>query len=290
MVTSSNWGSFCVIGPLCGEFTGHRLIPIQRTVTRSFDVFFNQRLNKRLSKQSWDWLYETPSRPLWRHCNGFVKYFSDKVANSILRCHLKQNSKCHCGDKTILLPCCLHNVVPYIDTKRCILNQAPAYPMHIKRLLADKVTMVWWHLYLYMGLLPDTQNCGLGMLREWRERFTPYRGLAIPTCITARASRTCPRSMPGSLTSDCPLKSVATIKGCDRCLTQGRTFFNEGFGVLPDTIMQTIFSAKWKYLILLLKFFSNFGVKYWWSKTNIPHLWVNIYSNRRVKWSKYSWY
>ena len=27
-------------------------------------------LNKRLSKQSWDWWFETPSCSLWRHCNG----------------------------------------------------------------------------------------------------------------------------------------------------------------------------------------------------------------------------
>ena len=27
-------------------------------------------LNKRLSKQSWGWWFGTPSRPLWRHCNG----------------------------------------------------------------------------------------------------------------------------------------------------------------------------------------------------------------------------
>ena len=26
-------------------------------------------LNKRFSKQSWGWWFETPSRPLWRHCN-----------------------------------------------------------------------------------------------------------------------------------------------------------------------------------------------------------------------------
>ena len=26
-------------------------------------------LNKRLSKQSWDWWFETPSRSLWRYCN-----------------------------------------------------------------------------------------------------------------------------------------------------------------------------------------------------------------------------
>ena len=46
-----------------GEF------PAQRPVTRSFDVFFDLRLNKRLSKQSWGWWFETLSRPLWRHCN-----------------------------------------------------------------------------------------------------------------------------------------------------------------------------------------------------------------------------
>ena len=27
-------------------------------------------LNKWLSKQSWGWWFETPSRSLWRHCNG----------------------------------------------------------------------------------------------------------------------------------------------------------------------------------------------------------------------------
>ena len=27
-------------------------------------------LNKRLSKQSWGWWFDTPSRSLWRHCNG----------------------------------------------------------------------------------------------------------------------------------------------------------------------------------------------------------------------------
>ena len=35
--------------PVTGEF------PAQRPVTQSFDVFFDLRLNKRLSKQSWGW-------------------------------------------------------------------------------------------------------------------------------------------------------------------------------------------------------------------------------------------
>ena len=38
-------------------------------VTRSFHVFFDQRLNKRLSKQPWGWWFETPSLSLWRQCN-----------------------------------------------------------------------------------------------------------------------------------------------------------------------------------------------------------------------------
>ena len=48
---SSNGNIFRVIGPLCGEFTGPGEFPTQRPVTRSFDVFFDLRLNKRLSKQ-----------------------------------------------------------------------------------------------------------------------------------------------------------------------------------------------------------------------------------------------
>ena len=50
--------------PLTGEF------PSQRPMTRGFDVFCHLCLNKRLSKQAWGWGFETPSRPLSRHCNG----------------------------------------------------------------------------------------------------------------------------------------------------------------------------------------------------------------------------
>ena len=41
-------------------------------VTRSFDVFFDLHLNKRLSKQSRRWWFETPPRPLWRHCDVWL--------------------------------------------------------------------------------------------------------------------------------------------------------------------------------------------------------------------------
>ena len=49
--------------PVLGEF------PAQRPVRRSLDIFFDLHPNKRLSKQWWGWWFETPSCPLWRHCN-----------------------------------------------------------------------------------------------------------------------------------------------------------------------------------------------------------------------------
>ena len=61
MMTSSNGNIFRVTGYLCGEFTGPRWIPTQRPVTRSFDGYFDLRPNKRLSKQSWGWWFETLS-------------------------------------------------------------------------------------------------------------------------------------------------------------------------------------------------------------------------------------
>ena len=50
-----------------GEF------PAQRPVTRSFDVFFDLRLKKRLSKQSWGWWFETLLCTLWRHHNVYMR-------------------------------------------------------------------------------------------------------------------------------------------------------------------------------------------------------------------------
>ena len=67
----------------------------------------------------------------------------------------------------------------------------------------------WWFswtlLITYtMGLLPDTQNCGLHMHRECRERFPPSLRVDDPdmhhgTCVTH-----VPWCMPGSLTSGFP--------------------------------------------------------------------------------------
>ena len=63
--------------PVPGEF------PTQRPVTRSFDVYFDLRPNKRLSKQSWGWWFETLSWSLWRHCNAYDDDHHDPPASKI---------------------------------------------------------------------------------------------------------------------------------------------------------------------------------------------------------------
>ena len=75
--------------PVTGEF------PAQRPVTRSYDVFFDLRLNERLSKQSWGWWFETLSCSLWRHinCTG-----SHEAANSLKR-------KCRHFDEILITGC-----------------------------------------------------------------------------------------------------------------------------------------------------------------------------------------
>ena len=91
----SNWSwwrhqmkTFSALLAICaGNSPGTGEFPTQRPVTRSFDVFFDLHLNKRLSKQSWGWWFQTPSHPLWRHCNlenglqwKFIKHsYSDQI-------------------------------------------------------------------------------------------------------------------------------------------------------------------------------------------------------------------
>ena len=70
--------------PCAGNSTVTSEFPTQRTVTGSFYVFFDLHLNKRLSKQSWGWWFESPSHPLWRHCNGFILLTKNVYDNELL--------------------------------------------------------------------------------------------------------------------------------------------------------------------------------------------------------------
>ena len=69
MMTSSNANIFHVTGHLCRDSPITSEFPAQRPATRSFPVFFDLHLNKRLCKQWWGWWFEMPSCQLIRHCN-----------------------------------------------------------------------------------------------------------------------------------------------------------------------------------------------------------------------------
>ena len=72
--------------PVTGEFPAHR------PVTRSFDVFFDLHLNKRLSKQSWCWWFEALSHPLWHHNNDAPSFANTFMAN--LKDEVLHKAKC----------------------------------------------------------------------------------------------------------------------------------------------------------------------------------------------------
>ena len=83
-----------IFSALLAVCTGNSLVtgefPAQRPVTRGFDVFFDLRLNERLSKQSWGWWFETPSSPLWRHSNDFHELAACRCPMSFTKCFYRE--------------------------------------------------------------------------------------------------------------------------------------------------------------------------------------------------------
>ena len=98
MEWKSNGNIYRVTGLLCGEFTGHRWINLTKASDAELDAFFDLRLNKRLNKQSGRRWFETPSRPLWRHCHGLTRLDWDKRQSF---CYISPHELC-----TSFVNCC----------------------------------------------------------------------------------------------------------------------------------------------------------------------------------------
>ena len=66
--------------------------PAQRPVTRSINIFFDIRLNNRLSKQSRRWWVVMPSRSLWCNCNEIdaVDWYVGAEALVVSRYHYNE--------------------------------------------------------------------------------------------------------------------------------------------------------------------------------------------------------
>ena len=70
MKTSSNGNIFALLALCAGNLPVTGELPLQRPVTRSFNVFFDLCLNKLLSKPSRRRWFEKQFCSLWRHCNA----------------------------------------------------------------------------------------------------------------------------------------------------------------------------------------------------------------------------
>ena len=163
METFSALLALCVgNSPVTGEF------PAQRPVTRSFDIFY-QRLNKRVSKQSWGWWFDTPSRSLlWRHCS--VLNISYKIRHTNpqpkpLECvydgNVLQNCLPHKSD-TLL------SKYDYMGNNVFLLGATLCYYYRNKALLHQYVTIQEWHATRrYRGqwqVITSHRHCGMWIL------------------------------------------------------------------------------------------------------------------------------
>ena len=111
--------------------------PSQRPMTRSVDVFFDLRLNRRLSEQSRHRRFEKPSRSLWRHSNECV-YLPSQLQTGRDWYHVVENIQ--------------------LDFDRCISfhksstdrkTDAPSISLSLKKVLEKRlkgilVYIVWW--------------------------------------------------------------------------------------------------------------------------------------------------
>ena len=88
MMTSSNRNIFRVIGPLRGDFTGHRWTPLTKTSDAELWWFLWSLPEKTVSKQSRCLWFETPLRALWRHCDATCNEY-----HVIMNCVMK-NTGC----------------------------------------------------------------------------------------------------------------------------------------------------------------------------------------------------
>ena len=100
--------SSCNCTPIVVNKICLKQFPAQRPVTRSFDVFFDLRLNKRLSKQWWGWWFETLPRPLWCHSKDITK---------LRACHYQLNTWTR---SSVLFEC-------FYGTSQVQCNYCPVY-------------------------------------------------------------------------------------------------------------------------------------------------------------------
>ena len=80
MMTSSNGYIFRVTGPMCGEFAGHRWIPLTKASDAELWSFLWS-----APEQTIEQITEMPLSWFWRHCNAFSRQFLWRVDQTCWR-------------------------------------------------------------------------------------------------------------------------------------------------------------------------------------------------------------
>ena len=75
-------------------------------------------LNKRLSKQSWGWWFETPSRSLWRHCIAYRLLRHISTENTVYQ-------EMFGGDEIAFISCYLRYRTFHANNAILILKKSP---------------------------------------------------------------------------------------------------------------------------------------------------------------------
>ena len=125
--------------PVPGEF------PTQRPVTQSFNVFFDLRLNKRLSKQSWGWWFETLSRPLWRHLMSPLGRMRPSSGHNVERCMSLPLTSLKMI-KGLFPPSSKETRFRFVRPAACITN-LPTCQKHLRGLFQMKIYQMY---YMYV--------------------------------------------------------------------------------------------------------------------------------------------
>ena len=173
MMTSSKGNIFRVTGHLNSSVTGE--FPAQRPVTWSFDVFFHLRLIIRLSKQSRGWWFETPSRPLWRHCDVILTVLNLQpypFSDFSLITQFQRNIHF----VIIQIPLCDRK---WICNAVCILSLADASDMHMYMLIMNIIILLLTILLRcdYLSYYnPDTDIVNRYVLKGAQVLSMIYRG------------------------------------------------------------------------------------------------------------------
>ena len=155
--------------PVSGEFS------TEGPVTRSFDVFFDLCLNKRLSKQSLGWWSETPSRLSWRHCNDWQNII---VIWAWMRLKLLATNRWNA-----LFFVWIHNVLFLTDIRMTSCERHAwrfLHKMSVKPQTYRVVNALYSHIYLWYKILPRwksvletcTWSCRAGTFRLCNKRVS----------------------------------------------------------------------------------------------------------------------